>query len=142
MLRIGWLVLLAVALLASATTAQVKYSPPDFAPDQFAKYLTALGEPSLWQNSRTQATQSYRFLWLRTFDHPVAIRIDLKSDGTSVLTAKMTDGKGGYEPGKPILNQRRHLTSEQTSRFLRKIESDNFWKLSSTELSNSLGRGG
>jgi hypothetical protein len=120
-------------LLASVTKAQVKYFPPDFHDNWYAPHLSALSEPSLWESSKTRKTQSYRFLWLRTFHHPISIRIDVNSDGTALLTTKMTSGAGGYKPGKLIQNETRTFTSEQTNWFLGKIEAHSFWKLPSTQ---------
>jgi len=120
-------------LLASVATAQVKYFPPDFPANWYAKHLTALREPSLWESSKTQQTQSFRFLWLRTFHHPIAIRIDVNADGTSLLTRKMADGAGGYDPGKLVQNETITLPREHTNRFLAQIEANNFWKLPSVQ---------
>jgi hypothetical protein len=125
--------LVIVMLLASGTWAQVKYFPPDFPANRYAQHLSALNESSLWESSQTPKTQSYRFLWLQTFHHPIVVRIDANANGTSLLTAKMTSGAGGYKPGKLILNEMRTLTPEQTNRFLGKIEVHNFWKLPSIQ---------
>jgi hypothetical protein len=129
----SYFALVIVMLFASVARAQVKYFPPDFHVNWYEKHLSALKESSLWESSRTQKSQSYRFLWLRTFHHPIAIRIDVNSDGTSLLTTKMTSGKGGYEPGHLLQNETHALTSEQTNWFLGKIESLNFWKLPSIQ---------
>ena len=120
-------------LLASVTVAQVRYFPPDFPVNWYGKHLSALKEPSLWKSSKNQRTQSYRFLWLRTFNHPIAIRIDVNVDGTSLLTTKMTSGAGGYEPGTLIQNDTATLTREETNRFLGQIEGHNFWRMPSIE---------
>jgi hypothetical protein len=133
MRRATCLVFLTVILLTSVTKAQVKYFPPDFPANWYTQHLSALNESSLWESSQTQKTQSYRFLWLRTFHHPIVVRIDVNANGTSLLTTKMTSGAGGYKPGKLILNERRTLTSEQTNWFLGKIEVHNFWKLPSIQ---------
>src|SRR5215469_15820751 len=54
----------------------------------YSGLLTALDEPSLLQTSKNPALQSYRFVWLRTFHHPVAVRLDVMGDGTGMLTVK------------------------------------------------------
>jgi hypothetical protein len=118
-------------LLASVTMAQVKYFPPDFPANWYAKHLGALKETSLWESSKTKKTQSYRFLWLRTFHHPIAIRVDVNVDGTSLLTTKMTSGAGGYNPGRLIKNDTLTLTRQQTNSFLEQIEARSFWRLPS-----------
>lgn len=131
--------LLASSLLATATVAQVRYFPEgslssnrqidEFTAKWYSKQLSALEEPSLWELSTTQKTQSYRFLWLRTFHHPIAVRVDINIDGTSRLTTKIANGAGGYEPGKLVENKTVTMSKEQTDWFLGKIEQHKFWKL-------------
>jgi hypothetical protein len=132
MLRWTSIPLLVALSLAPFTLAQIKYFPPSFEPAYYEKHLTALKEPSLREASKRQKTQSYRFLWLRSFHHPIAVRIDLNADGTSLLTTKMASGSGGYDPGKLIQDETLNLTLEQTNRFLGQIEATSFWKLPSS----------
>jgi hypothetical protein len=145
MIRRFLLGIFALQLFASAGASQSRYFPPgslgaDSREDQFvyswySKQLKALDEPSLWALSKTEVGQSYRFLWLRTFHHPAAIRIDVNGDGTSQLTSKMCSGAGGYDPGHLIRNDKITLTKEQTDWFLGKIEENGFWKLASADTS-------
>jgi len=113
--------------------AQVNYFPPDFPADWYAEYLSdhlsGLEESSLWESSKTQRTQSYRFLWLRTWNNPIAIRIDVNVDGTSRLTTKMASGQAGFGSGRLTQNKKLPLTQQQTDWFLERIEVHNFWKL-------------
>jgi len=119
--------------------AQTPYFPPgslsdiprndEFLSQWYSAQLKALDEPSLWALSKSQKGQSYRFLWLRTFHHPIAIRIDIKADGSAQLTTKMTSGAGGFKPGRLMKNITSGLTKEQTDRFLNKIKQHGFWEL-------------
>lgn len=64
----------------------------------YSKDLRALLEPSVWELSRrTPAVEVYRFLYLRTFHHPISVRLTTRSDGTAVLTSKETSGHGGTD---------------------------------------------
>lgn len=101
--------------------------------DRYSDQLEALQEPSLWELSTTQKAESYRFLWLRTFHHPIAIRVDLRGDGTAQLTVKMTNGAGGHYPGKLIDNSTLRLSTDETKRFVGQIDEHNFWKLSAVD---------
>jgi hypothetical protein len=101
--------------------------------DWYSKQLKALHEPSLWQSSKAKKTQTYRFLWLRTFHHPIAIRLDVEADGSSLLTTKINSGRGGYEPGRLIRNSTRKLSKERTEWFLARIEELQFWSLPTKE---------
>lgn len=129
-----------LALLgAAATRAQSPFFPPgslhDSARAWYSKQLKGLGEPSLWAFSKTQQGQSYRFLWLRTFDQPIAVRIEVNPDGTSRLTVKIAGGAGGYDPGHLIRNDQKLLSKERTDWFLKKIQAHEFWKLPTVEKS-------
>jgi hypothetical protein len=106
----------------------------------YSSQLRALEEPSLWELSRTESTQSYRFLWLRTLDHPLSVRFDANADGTGQLVTKMSSGTGGNDPGKLVLNQTQQLTKEQIAGLLLKVEAAAFWSLPTNE--NSGGRDG
>lgn len=96
----------------------------------YSKFVSAMHEPSLWEASKTQKTQTYRFLWLRSFHHPVSIRLEVNADGTALLTTKITSGQGGYEPGRLIMNRTQKFDRERTSWVLDRIEELKFWTLS------------
>ena len=128
-------------LLAANLAAQTHYFPAktfgeDPRSDQFISswysgQLRALGQPWLFELSTNPAIESYRFTWLRTFHHPVAVRVDVQPDGTATLSTRMTSGAGGYDPGKLILNTDRPLTTEETQRIISQINASGFWRLPS-----------
>jgi hypothetical protein len=134
-------------LFGSSSSAQTQYFPPcpkggsqwecQFKSEWYSDQLRALDEPPLWSLSKTQGRQSYRFLWLRTFHHPVAIRLDVNSDGTSRLATKMTSGAGGFKPGHLIQQDVVTLTKTQTDWFLGKIDENKFWELPSKDVQSA-----
>jgi hypothetical protein len=70
-----------------------------FHAEWYSKHLAALREPSLWQVARQQPTSEvYRFLWLRSFDHPFSLRLTVASDGAGTLTFKGRMEKAGTNP--------------------------------------------
>src|SRR6266513_5488624 len=85
-----------------------------FAANWYLKHLKALAEPSLLHLSKNPALESYRFFWLRTFHHPVIVRVDVRAGDAGELTSKVASGKGGYDPGHLLENTSRPLTREQT----------------------------
>jgi hypothetical protein len=130
----------ATALLAAAVlSAQDSYFPKAALDNNdrldatrahwYSCQLKALDEPSLLDAAKDPSLQAYRFIWLRTFHHPVAVRIEVMADGTAKLTAKVASGAGGYDPGKLVENSSRLLTQAQTDKFLRKVDRTEFWKL-------------
>jgi len=100
----------------------------------YSSHLRAMSEPTL--SCKQSATESYRFLWLRTWGAPIAVRVEVLG-GAAAITAVELDGAGGYRPGKVARRVERKLTKvewAQVSDGLVKIE---FWKTPTRE-----GRGG
>jgi hypothetical protein len=115
-----------------------------FAPDEvnedsirsqwYSEQLTALKEPSLFESKQDGTVQSYRFLWLRTFNHPVAVRVLIHSDGSGTLVTKMADGRGGYEPGNLIVAKIEPLPVDRVKRFSEEAQRLGYWTLPGREI--------
>jgi hypothetical protein len=67
----------------------------------YSKHLNAMGEPSL---SCGTPEWTIRFTWLRTFHHPIVVRV-ANVRGEYRITATELDGAGGYEPGRVLRRQ-------------------------------------
>jgi len=63
--------------------------------------LQRMEEPGLCEDTASLAEESFRFLWIRTFDEPVMVRVEGGADGSAELTALVLDGQGGYDFGIP-----------------------------------------
>jgi hypothetical protein len=85
--------------------------------------LRAMGERPLCPEPDVER---YRFLWLRTFHHPVMIRAELRDRG-AVVTGKELDGAGGYEPGRLIRDTTVELSAERRAE-LERLLTDGFWR--------------
>jgi hypothetical protein len=68
-----------------------------FYADWIGAQLRSLGEPILHQPVGGGDHEVYRMVVLPSFDHPVSIRVVAS---TSRAVVRMTDGWGGYGPGK------------------------------------------
>ena len=99
----------------------------------YGSQLAGLKEPSLLDASRDKKAETYHFTWLRTFHHPVAIGVEVRPDGTGLLTTKMCDGAAGYKPGMLTMDTRREMSTEEVNRFRATFEGTEFWKLPSYE---------
>lgn len=125
----------AFMIAAFSILAHAQYFPkssPDMRGNEFkskwySTQLRALGEPSLSALSTNRDAESYRFLWLRTFHHPVVVRVDLQADGSWILTTKVASGAGGYSPGTLTTNTSRQLTAQEAQSFRDKVAKDGFW---------------
>ena len=97
----------------------------DFRNEWYSKHLRAMSEPVLRANA---ASRSYRFTWLRTFHHPVSVRI-VSSGGKYELFATELDGAGGYEPGKILRSKHSALTAAQFAEIESLITRQAFWSI-------------
>ena len=96
----------------------------------YSNHLKALGEPSLFALSRSDPrAKVYRFLWLRTFNHPVSVRLVIDHDLTGVLIVKIANGAGGYAPGALIRNERIPIGKHGPTLLLTRLSETNFWAL-------------
>jgi hypothetical protein len=97
----------------------------------YSGHLKALNEPLIID----QVTDTiYRFTWLRTFHHPMAIRIQ-KTTNDIRLTWKMSDGKGGYDPGKLFIDESKRLTVAEWKQFQELLKKVDYWNLPTIEKS-------
>jgi hypothetical protein len=135
-----------LVFLVGNSTAQTKYFPDRVfcgsheagtCERWYAEHLRAMREPSLWELSKDTSKQSYRFLWLRSFHHPVSARLEVAKDGTAQLFVKVLNGRGGYEPGHIILNRNIKVYKELVEQFLGLLKEADFWNSPTEEPENS-----
>jgi hypothetical protein len=130
------LILLTLAAPGRAQT----YFPPgvlgntpeasDAAASLYSRFLEALHEPSLWELSQQDPkAEVYRLVWLRAFDHPVAVRFVLKPGGTGWFYRRKTSGKGGAQPGRMMEYGKSWSWKSRTASFLRTVDGAGFWNL-------------
>jgi len=96
----------------------------DFANRWYSQMLFALKEPVLKDYKGSK--EIYRFTWLRTFNHPISIRLECQ-DGNVLLFSKVCDGKGGYQPGKIMFDKYLTLTTGAIDICRKKVEEAAFW---------------
>lgn len=117
-----------------AATFSNNDKPDDSVTSRYVMELKALHEPSLLALTDYPVSHSFRFLWLRSFDHPIALRLTiLDESGVAQLTVKVADGKGGYEPGDLITNKSLPVSAPEVQGFLKLVDQAKFWKLATRE---------
>ncbi len=97
----------------------------------YSKHLFAMGEPLIFNKKQNKSI--YRFLWLRTFHNPIAIRIEKQLD-IYKLTWKLCDGAGGYDPGKLIINKTKTIDKKSWDKFNNLLSKADFWNLNTIEV--------
>jgi hypothetical protein len=110
-------------------------SPSHFDGDLFARrwysqHLAAMEEPSL-SCGPSLDDETYRFVWLRTFSNPVAVRVFQRGSHYG-LEAVILNGAGGYEPGVVSSRVTRELTRAQWRRLLSALDEAQFWQTTTT----------
>ncbi|MCU0913325.1 MAG: hypothetical protein MUC88_02035 [Planctomycetes bacterium] len=95
--------------------------------DWYSQYLRAMLEPSL-SCGQPAGGYAYRFLWLRSFHRPIAVRIE--EDGSSAtLSMVELDGTGGRGPGNIVRRTSRALSPAEQSKFLTQLNRVGFWEM-------------
>ncbi len=93
--------------------------------------LNAMGEKSF--RSLSKKDTAYRFLWLRSFHHPISVTIKILNNGNdgALLHAVELDGADVY--GAPVGKQLRNFSyryyPKLTKELVTKIETAEFWML-------------
>lgn len=103
----------------------------------YSRILYALQEPILYSYSGEK--EIYRFTWIRSFDYPVSIRLQKKDDQIN-LVIKITDGLGGYDPGKIKLDTTISVDKEEWEIFKSLLKKAKFWEISTKD--DVVGRDG
>jgi hypothetical protein len=98
-------------------TARVKH---------YSEQLTALNEPVIYVD-RTHF-RVFRFIWLRSADHPIAIRLT-KQDNEYILYWKEADGTGEGKPGKLITDKQKVISGSNYGTFRKLLKQVNTCKL-------------
>src|SRR5262245_3056178 len=134
-------VLAAAALLvACGPRERLVFSSPDQLPsedyDWYAARLNAMSQPFPLDGPG----ESYRFLWIRSFHHPIAISV-LCNESPCVLRATELDAGGGKRPDRIIASPDTVLSASQWENFERLLLDAGFWTESPTE-DTSLGLDG
>jgi len=92
----------------------------DIEADWYSGQWRAAEEPSLYLASQAPSAAraiTYRFTWLRSFHHPVIVRVDAVEGGRMRLTAKQLSGAGGYDPGGIEKQVVRTLTPDEQAKL-------------------------
>ena len=102
----------------------------NFVNSWYSNQLLAMEEPILSKN--TSQNEIYRFTCLRTFHNPFAIRIERKVDSFFIYW-KMSDGTGGYSPGKLTVDKCKAIDKVAWDKFKDLLTEINFFEMPTIE---------
>ena len=86
-----------------------------------------MSEPSLLDAVKNKSSESYRFLWLRSFRQPIAIRMTMRPDGSSQLIGVEMTGKNGHDPGVIATTEVVEISQEQIHQFQDLLQTTEYW---------------
>lgn len=79
----------------------------------YTKYLAAMKEPSLYERGPGRPEFEFRFLWLRSFHDPIAIRIWRTAEGFMIRAIRITQHKD-YSLGATTVDSTRKLSADES----------------------------
>lgn len=80
--------------------------------------LRKFNEPLIYENiDTTKILEIYRFIWVRTFHHPIIVRLEINKDSSATAYYKEFDGAGGYDFGKLIRNEKINVLDNLKKEF-------------------------
>jgi hypothetical protein len=124
-------------LATPAGAGDTRYYPSDVS-SWASRHLAAMKEPSLFAAQDGASREEYRFLWLRTFDKPIAIRIWSDAPGAQMRVVRLS-GAGGYDPGHIESDTTMKVSPEDWKRFRDCIAKAQFWELPTKDPKEELG---
>jgi len=109
-----------------------------------AQYLQRLGEPCLFPLQNNPQTEVYRFLWLRTFNPPVAVRLEIQADGSGKVTVTTVRGESGFGSTLkgPTTVTSRLAGIEEVARFRELLQKNRFLTIPSVVRDDQQGTDG
>jgi hypothetical protein len=121
--------LLILLLISSACSAQTKHIQTT---DADIKYIhgysfNKMNEPELYND--TSSNENYRFIWIRSFHHPLIIRIEKRKERFT-LYWKEWSGEGGYSWGDIVVDDKKLIDEITWETFLKKLALAKFNRMS------------
>ena len=109
-----------------------------------AQYLHLLGEPCLFPFHRDPKAEVYRFLWMRTFDPPVSVRLEIQADGGGKVTATTMRGESGFGSTLrgPTAVTSRLIGVQEVARFRELLQKNRFLTIPSIVRGDQQGTDG
>lgn len=104
-------------------------SHDEFVREWYSGHLEAMEEPSLHGAADDDDAHVFRFLWLRTWQRPVALRLEIDAEQHGVLHVKVLDGAGGYDPGELVRDEFIPMSYQDVDSILEALDGIGYWNL-------------
>jgi hypothetical protein len=114
--------------LGSLGPREPRFDQDAFRRQWYSTHLRAMQEPSL--SCGAVETEAYRFLWLRTFHAPIAVRLAVTGKMVRLASVQLS-GAGGYSPGTVVDRSERMLLPAEWDQVHEALNLARFWSTSS-----------
>ena len=115
------------------------YFPKDQTDDLYANYLSHMKEPSLIPSKEEKQGFGMRFLWIRSFHNPIAVRVWRKNDEYWIKGVSFE--MAGHDFGPVTKSLERELTGEEWMQISKLADPPEIWKPLSKEERAEIGSG-
>jgi hypothetical protein len=114
---------------------RANWDPDAFRRDWYSKHMRAATGLSL-SCGDPKAIETYRFVWLRTFHHPIIVEISKLGSSVQVSSVEL-NGAGGYDPG--AVAQRKSFNGSTTDwdALTRALAVAVFWRAATEDQSTA-----
>lgn len=92
----------------------------------YGKQLAAFSEPRMGSFVDSSNVDAVRFLWLRTFDHPIVVRAIRRGSAYALIGIEL-GGAGGYEPGRVVRRDSVAIDAVTWARLTNGLSDSTFW---------------
>ena len=99
-----------------------------------------MNEPSL-SCAPANEKETYRFLLLETWGHPLAVRITREPNKTRIVAIQLS-GAGGYEPGHILQRVQRSLDDREWIRLASELDRVKYWTIPTNPPEDDIGADG
>jgi hypothetical protein len=110
--------------------------------EYYSLELAKMREPSLNVASEATESETYRFLWIRSSDNPVAVRVEVSDEGPHLFLTEDRTHWLRFRGELKLVSRTRALTTEEWDHFRYLLDRACFWEMPTTETAQGRGHDG
>ena len=92
----------------------------------YLPYLRNMREPPMESLAGSTGVESVRFVWLRSFHHPIAVRVTRRGSRFSLVAAELGD-ETDMKPGRLIKRDSVEISESQWNSVVHALRQPDFW---------------
>ena len=104
--------------------------PEEFTGNWYSAELCAMGEAPMARPSGPSSLR-FRFLWIRSFDPAISVRIDHDGQRTKLVAVQLESPREDYQPGAVTRRESRELSPQEWQAFSEAITQSRVWEAES-----------